>query len=108
MGHGESGSADLSGRGAQSSAENIARFGLPEFGWTLFPGVVRPKSRGCLRLTGPKPLDPVEIQSNMSSHPDDLSAAVAAVELAREIGNSAVLSPFVKREVMPGNLKGAE
>ena len=29
-----------------SSAENVARFGLPEFGWTLFAGVVRPKSRG--------------------------------------------------------------
>ncbi len=60
----------------KSSAENIARFGLPEFGWTLFAGVVRPKSRGRLRLTGPKPLDPVEIQANMLSHPDDLTAAV--------------------------------
>jgi choline dehydrogenase len=29
------------------------------------------------------------------------------VELCREIGNSAPLGPFVKREVMPGNLKGA-
>ena len=64
--------------------------------------------RGRLRLTGPSPCDPVEIQANMLSHPDDLTAAVAAVELAREIGNSALLSPFVKREVMPGNLKGAE
>jgi choline dehydrogenase len=30
------------------------------------------------------------------------------VQLCREIGNSAALGPFVKREVMPGNLKGAE
>ena len=30
------------------------------------------------------------------------------MELCREIGNSAALRPFVKREVMPGNLKGAE
>jgi choline dehydrogenase len=28
------------------------------------------------------------------------------VELCREIGNSAPLRPFAKREVMPGNLKG--
>jgi choline dehydrogenase len=42
------------------------------------------------------------------SHPDDLKAAVAAVELCREIGNSAPLRPFTKREVMPGNLTGAE
>ena len=31
----------------------------------------------------------------------------ACVELCREIGNSAALRPFAKREVMPGNLKGA-
>jgi choline dehydrogenase len=41
------------------------------------------------------------------SHPDDLKAAVACVELCREIGNSAALRPYTKREVMPGNLRGA-
>jgi choline dehydrogenase len=29
------------------------------------------------------------------------------VELCREIGNSAPLRPFTKREVIPANLKGA-
>jgi choline dehydrogenase len=91
-----------------SSAENAARFGLPERGWSLFAGVVRPKSRGHIRLTGPNPLDPVQIEANFLSHPDDLKAATACVELCREIGNSAALRPFAKREVMPGNLKGAE
>jgi choline dehydrogenase len=43
----------------------------------------------------------------MLSDPDDLKAAMAGVELCREIGNSAPLRPFAKREVMPGNLKGA-
>jgi choline dehydrogenase len=41
------------------------------------------------------------------AHPDDMKAAIACVKLCREVGNSAPLSPFVKREVMPGNLKGA-
>jgi choline dehydrogenase len=90
-----------------SSAENAARFGLPVSGWTLFGGVVRPKSRGRLRLTGPHPLDPIEIEANLLSHADDLSAAIACVELCREIGNSTALRPFARREVMPGNLKGA-
>jgi choline dehydrogenase len=71
-------------------------------------GVVRPKSRGRVSLTGPDPSDPVQIQPNMLSHPDDLKAAIAGVELCREIGNSAELRPFAKREVMPGNLTGAE
>ena len=91
-----------------SSPENAARFGLPAAGWTLLPGVVRPKSRGYLRLTGPDPLDPVDIHANMLSHPDDVRAAIAAVELCREIGNSAPLRPYVKREVMPGDLRGAD
>ena len=30
---------------------------------------------------------------------------MAGVELCRQIGNSAALRPFVKREVIPGNLK---
>jgi choline dehydrogenase len=91
-----------------SSAETAARFDLPEFGWTLLGGVVRPKSRGHICLTGPDPADAVQIQPNMLSHPDDLKAAIASVQLCREIGNSAALRPFTKREAMPGNLKGAE
>jgi choline dehydrogenase len=70
--------------------------------------VLRPKSQGQICLTGPDPSDPVQIQANMMSHPDDLKAAIAGVELCREIANSAALRPFTKREVMPGNLKGAE
>src|SRR3981189_1676565 len=93
---------------ALSSAENAARFGLPEFGWGWGVGLVRPKSRGHIGLTGPDPLDPVQIQVNMLSHPDDLKAAIAGVQLCREIGNSAALRPFAKREIMPGNLKGAQ
>jgi choline dehydrogenase len=49
----------------------------------------------------------MEIEANFLSHPDDLKAAIACVQLCREIGNSAALCPFAKREVMPGNLKGA-
>jgi choline dehydrogenase len=91
-----------------SSAENIAKFGLSAAGWTLFGGVVRPKSRGRICLTGPNPLDPIQIEANFLSHPDDMKAAIACVKLCREIGNSAPLRPFTKREVMPGNLKDGE
>src|SRR5882757_4296837 len=51
-----------------STAETAARFNVPEFGWTLACGVVRPKSRGHICLTGPDPTDPVQIQANMLSH----------------------------------------
>ena len=72
----------------------------------MLAGVVRPKSRGRVRLTGADPRDPIEIEANTLAHPDDMKAAIACVELCREIGNSGPLSPFVKREVMPGKLKG--
>ena len=89
------------------SAETAARFNPPAASWTLYGAVARPKSRGRIRLTGPNPHDPVQIEANMLSHPDDMKAAIACVELCREIGNSAPLRPYTKREVVPGNLKGA-
>jgi choline dehydrogenase len=91
-----------------SSPETAAKFNPPAASWTLFGGVVRPKSRGQIRLTGPNPDDAVQIDANTLSHPDDLKAGIVCVELCREIGNSVALRPFTKREVMPGNLRGAE
>jgi len=76
----------------------------PQRGWSLFAALVRPKSTGHIRLTGPGPLDPLEIHPNTLGHPDDVQALIRSVELCREIGNSAALRPFAKREVVPGKL----
>jgi choline dehydrogenase len=91
-----------------AAPEMLARYNAPAASWSMFTGLVRPKSRGRIRLTGPNPMDAVQIETNIMSHPDDLKAAIAGMQLCREIGNSAALRPFTKREVMPGNLKGAE
>jgi choline dehydrogenase len=91
-----------------TAAEMLAKYNVPAGSWSMVGGIVRPKSRGRIRLTGPNPLDPLQIETNMMSHPDDLKAATACVQLCREIGNSAALRSFAKREVMPGNLKGAD
>jgi choline dehydrogenase len=88
--------------------ETIARFGSPESGWCFAAGITHPKSRGRVSLTGPNPLDPVRIEANILFDPDDLKAAIACVERLREVANSVPLRPFVKRGVMPGNLKGRE
>ena len=89
------------------SAETAAQFSPPAGSWALLAGVVQPKSRGRIRLTGANPRSLIEIEANTLAHPDDMKAAIACVKLCREIGNSAPLRPFGKREVMPGNLKGA-
>src|SRR6266446_6740224 len=91
-----------------AAVEMLARYNAPAGSWSMFAGIVRPKSRGRIRLTGPNPMDALQIETNMMSHPDDVKAAIGGVQLCREIGNSAVFRPFVRREVMPGNLKGAE
>jgi choline dehydrogenase len=70
----------------------------------MLPGIVRPRSRQHLRITVPGPLDRIEIVANTLSDPADMKAMIRSVELCREIGNSAAISPFVKREVMPGSL----
>ena len=88
------------------SAENAAKFNPPSASWTLLGSVVRPKSRGRIRLTGRRADDPIQIEANTLSHPDDLKGAIACVELCREVGNSLPLRPYTKREVMPGNLRG--
>jgi choline dehydrogenase len=87
------------------SAET-ASLGVPQDGWTMFAGLARPKSTGRVRLMTSNPLDPVKLDVNMLAHPDDVKAAMACVELAREIGNSRAFEPLVKREVMPGKLGG--
>jgi len=90
------------------SEENAARFGVPEHAWSIFQGISRPHSRGRITLTGPDPDDPVRIDAAALSDSEDLRAAVAGIELAREIGNSPPMRPFVRREVMPGPLPRAE
>jgi len=89
------------------TAEN-AHYGPPPGSWSICACLVRPGSHGQIRLTGPNPLDPVQIEANTLDDPADLKALVKAVELCREIGNSQALRPFAKREVMPGPLRGAE
>ncbi len=93
--------------GAYTSPET-AKFNSPRNAWTFVPGLVRPKSRGKLHLTGPNPLDEMEIDANFLGDPDDLKAFQRSIELCREIAHSSALRPFVKREVIPGDLKGSD
>jgi choline dehydrogenase-like flavoprotein len=87
------------------SVEDAAKLGLPMSGWTLLGNVVQPKSRGHIRLTGPDPDDPIQIEANLLCEPDDRKSLLECVKLCREIGNLDVLRPFLKREVLPGKLK---
>jgi choline dehydrogenase len=76
--------------------------------WSILPGVVRPHSRGQVRLTGPDPMDPVDIDTNLLSNPADLRAAMQCTELCRDIGNSAAFRSLTNHEVLPGRLSAAQ
>jgi choline dehydrogenase len=87
------------------SAEDAARLGLPMSGWTLLGNVVQPKSRGHIRLTGPDPDDPIQIEANLLCESDDRKSLLECAKLCREIGNLDALRPFLKQEILPGKLK---
>src|SRR5499433_3240475 len=74
--------------------------------WSINPGLVRPHSRGHLRLKSLNPADAPEIHANMLDDPRDLAALRKGMEISRELGNSAAMKPFVKREILPGDVKG--
>jgi choline dehydrogenase len=74
--------------------------------WSISPALVRPESRGSLRLKSADPHVAPEIHANMLSDPRDLAALRRGMEIARDLGNSEAMKPFVKREILPGHLAG--
>jgi choline dehydrogenase len=83
-------------------------FVLPSVGaleppaYVLTPCLMKPLSRGTVRLTSADPLVPAEIDPRYFSEPMDLERMVDAVELARELGAAQALAEWRDREVFPG------
>jgi choline dehydrogenase len=74
--------------------------------WSISPALVRPESRGSLRLKSADPHEAPEIHANMLSDPRDLAALRRGMEITRDLGNSEAMKPFVKREILPGPVAG--
>ncbi len=72
--------------------------------YTIAPSVVRPASRGTVKLASADRTAAPLIDVNFLSRDADVDAMLAAVELCREIGSSGAFAPFRAREVMPGPL----
>lgn len=92
---------------APYASPQAARAPLPPDCWSMTTAVLRTASRGRLRLTGPDPHDPIDVDPNFLDDPADLKALRQCVEFCRAIGNSAALRPFRKREVLPGPVTAA-
>ena len=70
---------------------------------SILPGVVRPTSRGWIRLASSKSLDKPLVNPNYLSTQADLERLIQSVEIARNIFATKAFSSWVKQELMPGS-----
>jgi len=63
-----------------------------EHGFSLMAGIVRPRSRGALRITGPGLEDPLEIDLGALQDPEDVRSLAASVRQMRRVGRQAALA----------------
>jgi choline dehydrogenase len=71
-------------------------------GWGMGIGLLRPESRGRITLADANPNSKPVIDARMLSEPRDREALLAAIEMARSIGNSAALKSYTIGELSPG------
>lgn len=76
----------------------------PSESFMLIPSVIKPRSRGELRLTSADPRSPARIDPRCLSAPEDLEALSRGLELATEIGLSRRLSSITTGVAFPGRL----
>lgn len=69
---------------------------------SILPGVVRPMSRGWIKLASADPADKPLVNPNYLGEPADFDRLVQGVELARDIFATKAFSEWVDDELMPG------
>src|SRR5262245_9092294 len=82
------------------SEEIIARYPIPPNAFVLFPCLVRPRSRGYLRLRTADPNGPLEIQPNFLAEQADVEALAAGVELGLDLASQPAYRDLIKRWVV--------
>jgi choline dehydrogenase-like flavoprotein len=75
---------------------------VPPNCYTIAPGLVRPASRGHVKLTSSEPTADLEIDMNYLGQEADVQALLCAIAMCRDMGASAAFQAWRKREVMPG------
>jgi choline dehydrogenase len=71
-------------------------------GFAFWPALVRPESRGYLRLRSPNPLDPPLIQPNYLASDADMQVLVHGVTIARRLAQTNAFAPFLGDPIQPG------
>ena len=77
-------------------------------GFTIVAVVLRPTSRGFVRVKSLSPEEEPEIQPNYFADESDLSELVCGIKLARKIAYTQPLKNFIEAEYMPGEICSTE
>jgi len=73
-----------------------------EHGYTLMPILLRPRSRGRVELSSPRPGDKPKLYPNFLDNPDDVDTMVRGTQLGRQILQAPAFAPYRGRELNPG------
>ena len=71
-------------------------------GMVLSPCVLRPKSRGYVKLRSSNPADQVAFSPRVLTEREDVETLIRGVKLARKIFRTQAMKPLVKHEIAPG------
>ena len=74
---------------------------IPANAYAIAPGIIRPVSRGELKLTADDPAAPLHLDPRYLSEPADLNALVHSLEVSIEILESPAFAKWRKRAVWP-------
>lgn len=74
----------------------------PDHGFSLMAGIVGPRSRGSVTLSGPDPHDSPRIDLDALGHRDDLASLLESVRQCRRIGRRPALAEWGTTEIYPG------
>jgi choline dehydrogenase-like flavoprotein len=77
------------------------RFSLG-YGYSCHVCVLRPRSRGSIRLADANPRSPALIDPNFLDHPDDAACMLRGIKAIRRILAQDALAPWRGKEVFPG------
>jgi choline dehydrogenase len=82
---------------------HLPTFTVPEGAWTIAVGLVRPASRGTLRLRSAAPAEPPVIDPAYLSEEADVAAMVRGVEIVRDLVTASAFDDWRGAEVLPGS-----
>ncbi len=77
-------------------------------GFAFIPAVLRPESRGEVKLASSDPAAPLRIHQNFLSTDRDWKTLRAGMRMARDIARQSPLAPFVQAELAPGKGKDSD